>query len=193
MTSTFEPVLQRACGHALQYLKNLVHAPVGVTASLAELRHRLCHPLPNSGMDASKVIDDLVKQVSGGIMGNTSGRFFGWVVGGTLPAALAADWLTTIWNQNAALFACAPAEAVIEELCGTWLKELLGMPSSASFALVSGCQMAHVTCLAAACHAVLARQCWDVEREGLHGAPRILIISTTERHGSIDRALRFPN
>lgn len=137
------------------------------------------------------MIDELVAATNGGIMGNAGGRFFGWAMGGTVPAALAADWLTSTWNQNAALSACAPAEAVIEEVCGDWLKELLNLPSGASFALVSGCQMAHVTCLAAARHSLLARHGWDSEADGLNGAPNIRLLSSSERHGSIERAVRL--
>ncbi|THC90933.1 hypothetical protein EYZ11_009605 [Aspergillus tanneri] len=124
-------------------------------------------------------------------MGNAGGRFFAWAIGGTLPAALAADWLTSTWNQNAALSACSPAAAVTEEICGRWLKDILGLPSTASFALVSGCQMAHVTCLAAARNRILARYSWDHELYGLTGAPRIKVLSSSERHGSIDRAVRL--
>lgn len=108
-----------------------------------------------------------------------------------MPAALAADWLTATWDQNAALYATSPAAAIAEEIAGGWLKEILGLPAAASFALVSGCQMAHVTCLAAARHAVLAKQGWDVEERGLYGSPPVRIISSTQRHGSIERALRL--
>lgn len=124
-------------------------------------------------------------------MGSAGGRFFAWVIGGAVPAALGADWLTSAWNQNAALYACAPAAAVAEEVTGTWLKQLFGLPPTASFALVTGCQMAHLTCLAAARHSVLARCGWDVERQGLFGAPRIKLLTSAERHGSLQRAVRI--
>jgi glutamate/tyrosine decarboxylase-like PLP-dependent enzyme len=138
-----------------------------------------------------QVIEELVADTQGGLLGSAGGRFFGWVIGGSLPAALAADWLTAAWDQNAALAACSPAEAIIEEVCGTWLKELLGLPPGASFALVSGCQMAHVTCLAAARHALLRQRGWDCERDGLSGAPRMRVLSSSERHGSLERAVRL--
>jgi glutamate/tyrosine decarboxylase-like PLP-dependent enzyme len=108
-----------------------------------------------------------------------------------LPAALAADWLTAAWDQNATLYACGPAAAVVEEVAGGWLKELLGLPPRASFAFTSGCQMAHVTCLAAARHALLADAGWDVERRGLYGATPVRILSSGQRHGSIERATRL--
>jgi len=189
--SPYRPALERTLDHALAYLAGLDHAPVAATATLAELRARLALPLPDVGRDPARVIDDLVVDVAGGLIGNAGGRFFGWVIGGAVPAALAADWLTATWDQNAALYACGPAEAVIEEVCGTWLKELLDLPSDASFALVTGCQAAHVTCLAAARHALLARRGWDVERDGLAGAPPLRILSSGERHGSIERAVRL--
>ena len=113
------------------------------------------------------------------------------MIGGALPAAVAADWLASAWQQNAALYACAPAAAVVEETVGRWLKDILGLPQHASFALVTGCQMAHVTCLAAARHALLKRHGWDVESQGLYGAPPIRILSSSERHGSFERAVRL--
>ena len=189
--SLFHPALERALAHSLAHLDNLGQAPVAATASLATLRERLCKPLAADGMAPETVIDELAADTAGGITGNAGGRFFGWVMGGALPAALAADWLTSAWDQNAASFACAPAEAVIEEACGAWLKDILGLPEHASFALTSGCQMAHVTALASARNALLARRGWDVERDGLGGAPRIRIVSSDQYHGSITRATRL--
>lgn len=176
---------------ALDHLDHLDDRAVAATTGLAELRTRLDHPLGDQGADPVRVIDDLVVDTAGGILGSAGGRFFGWVTGGALPAALAADWLTSVWDQNAALYACGPAEAVIEEIAGRWLQDCLGIPATASFAFVPGCQMAHVTCLAAARHSLLARSGWDVERDGLNGAPAIRIVTSGERHGSIDRAARL--
>ncbi len=189
--SPYRPALERALGHALAHLDGLDQAPVAATATLAELRGRLARPLLDAGLDPARVIDELVADAAGGILGSAGGRFFGWVIGGTVPAALAADWLTATWDQNAALYACGPAEAIIEEVCGAWLKDLLGLPADAGFALVTGCQAAHVTCLAAARHALLARRGWDVERDGLAGTPPIRILTGGERHGSIERAARL--
>jgi len=155
------------------------------------LRRRLARPLSETGFPDEQVIDELVWDTDGGIMGSTSGRFFGWVIGGTLPVALAADWLTSTWDQNAASNLTAPAEAVVEEVCGDWLKELLGLPPSASFALVTGCQLAHTTALAAARHKLLRDRGWDVERQGLAGAPPVAIFTTESRHESILRSARL--
>ncbi len=142
-------------------------------------------------MDPVRVIEELVRDVKGGILGMPGGRFYAWAIGGSLPAALAADWLTSAWDQNAALYACSPAAAVVEEVVGVWLKDLLCIPPSASFALVTGCQMAHVTALAAARHSLLARAGWDIEERGLYGAPPIRIVLSSNRHASIDRAVRL--
>jgi glutamate/tyrosine decarboxylase-like PLP-dependent enzyme len=111
------------------------------------------------------------------------------VIGGTLPVAMAADWLTSAWDQNATISACAPAAGVAEEIAGAWLKDLLDLPAESSFAFVTGCQMAHVTCLAAARGALLSRCGWDVGEQGLAGAPKIRILANEHRHGSIDRAI----
>ena len=106
-----------------------------------------------------------------------SGRYFGFVIGGAVPAALAADWLTSTWDQNAGLYVAGPAASVVEEVAGAWLAELLGLPRGVSFAFVTGTQMAHATALAAARNHVLAQVGWDVERDGLTGAPRIRVLA----------------
>ncbi|HEY1387765.1 MAG TPA: aminotransferase class V-fold PLP-dependent enzyme, partial [Ktedonobacterales bacterium] len=191
MTSPFRAVLERTLTHALAYLDQLDDAPVGATASLAELRRRFGGRLPQAGIEAIQVIDELVADAAGGVVGSASGRFFGWVIGGSLPAALAADWLTATWDQNAARYTGGAAIAVIEEVCGVWLKEILGLPEAASFALVTGSQMAHVTCLAAARHALLTRRGWDAERDGLTGAPRFRVLTSAQHHGSLERAVRL--
>jgi glutamate/tyrosine decarboxylase-like PLP-dependent enzyme len=183
--------LERATELALSYLESLDAAPVCTTASLPELRRRFACPLPDEGCDPVTVIDELARDAAGGLLGSAGGRFYGWVIGAGLPSALAADWLTATWDQNAGLYACGPAAAVVEEVCGTWLKDVLGLPASASFALVTGCQMAHVTCLAAARHAVLARAGWDVNRDGLAGAPSLRILTSSEVHGTTTRAAKL--
>lgn len=189
--SPYQPVLQQAYAYALEYLGNLEHAPVAATAAYQELKSRLGRPLNDQALDADQVIADLIKDTAGGVLGSAGGRFYGWVHGGSVPAALAADWITAAWDQNAPLYASAPAEAVIEEIVGQWLKELLGLPAGASFALVTGSQMAHATCLAAARHFLLAKHGWDVEHKGLAGAPQIRMLAGSQRHGSIERAVRL--
>jgi glutamate/tyrosine decarboxylase-like PLP-dependent enzyme len=184
-------VLDVAAAHAARYLETLSSRPIAANASIKELRSRLFRPLPEFAMDPKDVIEELVRDTEGGLMGSSSGRFFGWVIGGTLPAALAADWLTSAWDQNAASNLTAPAEAVVEEVCGDWMKDLLGIPKSASFAFVTGCQMAHTTALAAARHQLLQERGWDVEQSGLSGAPQLKILTTESRHESILRSARL--
>ena len=183
--------LRRAFDHATAYLEGLDSRPVAATASLAELRSRLHIPLAATPTPAPVVIDDLVAATAGGQLGSASGRFFAWVIGGALPSALAADWLASAWDVNACLYACGPAAAVVEEVVGAWVKEVLDLPRDASFAFTTGCQFAHMTCLAAARHGLLAARGWDVEADGLAGAPRIRVLATEQRHGSVERALRF--
>src|SRR5260370_11238624 len=189
--SPYRAALERALAHSLTHLDALDGTSVAATATLEELCARLARSLDFEGIPAEDVLDDLVADMAGGILGSAGGRFFGWVIGGAVPAALAADWLTAAWDQNAASYACAPAEAVIEEVAGTWLKDLLGLPQTASVAFVSGTQMAHVTALAAARHRLLAQHGWNVERQGLMGAPTLRILSSQERHGSIERAVQL--
>jgi glutamate/tyrosine decarboxylase-like PLP-dependent enzyme len=187
----FQAPLAAALQHAMHHLAPASSSSVAATADLATLRTKLAVPLGESGIDATEVINQLVKAVEGGIIDNAGPCFFGWVIGGSLPAALAADWLTSAWDQNAGMYATSPAAAVVEEVAGEWLKDLLHLPRAASFALVTGCQMAHVTCLLAARHALLARHHWDVEKEGLAGSPPIRILTSTEIHGSTIRAIRL--
>lgn len=187
----FRNTLDVAYRRSIAHLETLDQASVAATADLATLRAQICKPLAREGIAPEQVIEELVRDVEGGLLGSASGRFFGWVIGGVLPAAMAADWLTSAWQQNAAMYACSPAASVVEETVGGWLKDILRLPSSASFALVTGCQMAHVTCLAAARHALLAKRGWDVEADGLFGAPPIRILSSSERHGSFERAVRL--
>ena len=187
----FRAALQMALEKALLYLETLDQAPVSALVDPATLRRRLAKPLPEDGIAPEEVIAGLVRDAAGGHIGSAGGRFFAWVIGGSLPAAMAADWLTSAWDENATLFASAPAAAIVEETAGQWLKEILCLPASAAFAFVTGCQMAHTTCLAAARHALLASRNWDVEERGLCGAPAIRVLANDQRHGTIERSLRL--
>ncbi len=189
--SMYKAALKRAFEYSLDYLETLETRPVKAAALYAELKSHLEYPLMEQGMAADQVIMDLIQDAEGGILGSAGGRFFGWVIGGSLPAALAADWITSAWDQNAASYAAGPAEAVIEEVVGKWLKDLLGLPDHASFGIVTGSQMAHATCLASARHGLLAKRGWDVERKGLTGAPQIRILTSDQFHSSVERAARI--
>jgi len=184
-------LLRRTAEIAAEFVESLDERPVWPSASVEELREALGGPLPDGPSDPRSVIEDLAEAAGKGVVAIPSGRYFGFVIGGSVPAALAADWLASTWDQNAGLYACGPSAAVVEEVVGQWLKDLLGIPETASFALVTGCQMAHATCLAAARNHVLAKVGWDVERDGLPGSPPIRVVAGETRHATIDRALRL--
>lgn len=183
--------LDRALFHARDWLDSLVTGPAGATATAQDLRAALGGPLPETGRDPAGVIDALAANARAGLNANAGGRFFGWVMSGSLPGALAADWLTSAWDQNTGLFTVAPAASIIEEIAGNWLKDLFDLPKGASFAFTTGCQLAHVVALAAARHGVLSRAGWDVEQQGLFGAPPIHILTSQNRHRSLDAAVRY--
>jgi aromatic-L-amino-acid decarboxylase len=183
--------LERAAEHAFAWLEGLDTRPVATTASVAQMRQRLARPLADAGVDPVQVIDDLVADTAGGILGSQSGRFFGWVIGGSHPAAMAADWLTTAWDQNSGVHACAPAVSVVEEVAADWLRDIFDLPADTGVGFTTGTQLAHMTGLAAARHALLRDRGWDVERKGLFGAPAIRVLANAERHTTVDRALRF--
>jgi glutamate/tyrosine decarboxylase-like PLP-dependent enzyme len=191
VTVAIDALLARALHHAEAYLRDLDDRPVAPRVGPDGLRAALAVPLPDDGLDPEQVLDELVAAADPGILNSGSGRFFGWVMGGTLPAALAADWMTSVWDQNAPIYATSPAAAIAEEVAGAWLKDVLRLPANASFALVTGSQMAHVTCLAAARSRLLADRGVDVEHEGLAGAPAIRVVTSELRHETIVRALRF--
>ena len=175
--------------HAAEWLDGLGERPVRADVSAPQMR--ITEDLGDEPVAVEQVVADLVREAAPGLTATGSPRFFGFVIGGAHPAGLAADWLTVAWDQNAGAAAVAPAAAAFEAVAGRWLGELLGLPESASFALVTGSQMGHVTALAAARHGVLAAAGHDVERDGLSGAPPIRVLACEERHVTVDRALRL--
>ncbi|MFG1814453.1 pyridoxal phosphate-dependent decarboxylase family protein [Kribbella sp. NPDC049174] len=183
--------LGEAFERATTYLDGMPERPVGPRATAAELHHALGGALPQQPTDPQEVIVQLAHGVEDGLLPSGSGRFFGFVFGGATPAAVAADWLTAVWDQNAGLYAASPAAAVVEEIAASWLVELFGLPSGTTVGFVTGAQMANFTGLAAARHDVLRRAGWDVERDGLIGAPKVRVLAGAERHDTVDRALRF--
>ena len=184
-------MLERAAELAIAYRETLDDRQVRPAATIEELRRALDVPLPEGPTDPVEVIETLARDSDPGLTQTGGGRYFGFVVGGAVPAALAADWLAAAWDQNAGLALLAPSASVAEEVAGAWLGDLLDIPAGASFALVTGCQMAHATALVAARHHVLAAAGHDVERDGLAGAPAIRVVAGAKRHGTVDRALRF--
>jgi glutamate/tyrosine decarboxylase-like PLP-dependent enzyme len=184
-------LLRRTAEIAADFVESLDERPIWPPATVDELRAALGGPLPDGPTEPLEVVELLAETADRGVVAIPSGRYFGFVIGGALPAAVAGDWLATAWDQNAGLVVGGPAAAVVEEIVGDWLKDLLGIPPGASFALVTGCQMAHTTCLAAARHSVLGRVGWDVERDGLVGSPGIRVVAGARRHATIDRSLRL--
>ncbi len=189
--STDRALLQKTAELAADYLDSLEERPVVPRAGRDELLAALGGPLPQHGLSATEVIDDLARDAEPGVVAMAGPRYFGFVIGGSLPAALAADWLTSTWDQNAGLFAAGPSASVVEEVVGSWLVDLLGLPDGTSIGLTTGCQMAHVTCLAAARHRVLEGAGWDAEERGLFGAPEISVVVGSETHATIPTALQY--
>lgn len=183
--------LERAHHHATQWLHSLADRPVVPTADVSEMIERLGPQLPDGPSDPATVVDLLAQACEPGLTGMPSGRFFGFVIGGTHPAALAADWLVSAWDQNSGLRAVTPATAAAEEVVAGWLLDLLGLPSGAGVGFVTGGTMANFTALAAARDEVLRRAGWDVRGDGLTGAPRVRVLVGAERHDSVDLTLRY--
>ncbi len=188
---TQHALLSQAKELATAFLDGLPRRPVGVTTPVEMLRRRVAHPLPDEGVEASQVIRDLASDVEPGLVASAGPHYYGFVIGGSLPVALAADWLTSAWDQNACLYAQSPAAAVVEEVVAAWLLDILGLPATSSVGLVTGCQMANFTGLAAARHAVLKRFGWDVEQDGLIGAPDLRVLVGEQAHFTILSALRM--
>ena len=186
-----EQALETAAAHATRFLRGLAGRPVAATAGAEELRARLGGPLPDGPSDPAEVVAQLAKLADDGLVASAGPRYFGFVVGGSLPAALAADWLAGAWDQNAGLFVLGPAAATVEDVAAGWLVELLGLPAAASCGFVTGGLGANFSGLAAARHHVLAGAGWDVERDGLVGAPPVEVVVGAERHVTVDVALRY--
>lgn len=182
--------LSAAAQHARDFLDTLDERRVAARVDAAGVREALGGPLPEHGTHPQAVIDALATGAEPALVATAGPRHFGFVVGGALPAALAADWLVSAWDQNAAFHALSPAAAAIEEITSAWVLDILGLPARASVGFVTGGQGANTTCLAAARHAVLAKAGWDVEGDGLIGAPRVRLFCGEQAHATIDTALR---
>lgn len=187
----YSDALDAASRHARQWLDSQGTRHVGPRATAGGLAADFGGPLPRDGTPAADVVDYLAAKAEPGLMAMPSGRFFGWVIGGTLPAALAADWLVSAWDQNAGLRFATPATAAIEEAAGKWLLELLGLPDESDVGFATGATMANFTGLAAARWRLMADAGWDLDADGLAGAPRIRCFVGAERHDTIDLGLRY--
>ncbi|HYX75564.1 MAG TPA: pyridoxal-dependent decarboxylase [Gaiellaceae bacterium] len=184
-------LLRRTAELASAYVDSLGERPVFPDVTPEQLRQALGGPLPEHPLPAEQVVDELAAGAEPGLVATASGRYFGFVIGGALPAALAADWLTSAWDQNAGLYVGGPSASVVEQITRDWLLELLGLPGEASIGFVTGTQVANVTGLAAARWHVLDEVAWDVGRDGLTGAPKIRVLVGAQRHVTVDRALRL--
>ena len=189
--TAYDDLLSRAHAHALDYLHALPERRVGSTATRDELMAALRMPLSGAGEAPEAVLDLLASQAPSGAVACNSPRYFGFVIGGATPVSLAADWLVSTWDQNAGIYVISPLVSVVEEVAGEWLLDLFDLPRDSGVGFVTGCQMANLTCLAAARHGVLRRVGWDVESDGLQGAPRINVVASAESHITIDVALRY--
>ena len=184
-------LLRRTAEIASEYLTSLGERPIRASASLEKLRSALRVGLEDKSLPALQIIEELAAGAGPGLVGTQSPRYFGFVIGGALDAAIAADWLTSVWDQNAAGYPGGPAAAVVEEVACEWLLDILGLPDDAGVGLTTGCQMAHFTCLAAARHRMLANAGWDVEADGLFAAPPIRVLVGAKAHTTVFAALRM--
>ncbi|WP_022887621.1 pyridoxal phosphate-dependent decarboxylase family protein [Glaciibacter superstes] len=187
----FDDALARASAHALEWLESVPTRPVAPRHRADALLDGFAKPLPEHPTDPAVVIDELAALAEPGLMAMGSGRFFGWVIGGTLPAALGADWLVSAWDQNAGMRFATPATAAAEEAAAGWLLDLLGLPPGADVGFTTGATMANFVGLAAGRQHVLDLAGWDLAADGLAGAPRIRVFVGAERHDVIDLTLRY--
>src|SRR3954451_24311646 len=186
-----EQTLFRAAELAVDYLRRMPDLPVREEASLDELRAALRVPLNDAPLAPSVVVQEFAQAAEPGLVQIQSPRYFGFVIGGGVDAAIAADWLTTAWDQNAGGYPCGPSAAVVEEAVEEWVLDLLGLPAGSGVGLTTGCQMAHVSCLAAARGRKLAETGWNVEADGLFGAPPLRVIAGAHAHTTVFAALRM--
>jgi len=191
LKAEFEGPLDAAVVEAKRWLSSIDQRPVRPSGDVKAMLEVFDKELPFKGEPAELVVRALAEGAEPGLMATGSGRFYAWVVGGALPAAMAADWLVSAWDQNAAMAEPFPAVCAIEKVTARWVLELLGLPPTCSVGFVTGGQMANTVCLAAARNHVLAAHSWDVEVDGLAGAPPVAVVVSRERHDTIDRGLRF--
>ena len=175
----------------MEWLASIPTRPVGPRTTADDLAAQFSAPLPEQSTDAALVIDELAALAEPGLMTMASGRFFGWVIGGTLPAALAADWLVSAWDQNTGMRFATPATAAAEEAAAAWMLDVLGLPGGSDVGFTTGATMANFVGLAAGRQYVMDRVGWDLAGQGLTGAPRITVFVGEERHDVIDLVLRY--
>jgi glutamate/tyrosine decarboxylase-like PLP-dependent enzyme len=185
------PLLRRTAEIAADFLDRLPTRLVGRAVDLESLRVALGGPLPEAPSEPSGVIERLAEAAEPGLVGSAGPRYFGFVIGGSVPAALAADWLTSTWDQNGFLYVMSPAGAVVEETAARWLLDVFGLPAESSVGFVTGVSMANFSALAAARHAVLRQAGWNVEADGYVGAPEVTVVVGAEAHASVSASLQM--
>jgi len=187
----YRELLEQTCCAAADFLGGVEARPVGRPVDFGALVARMGGPLPQEGSDPRQVIECLRTAADAGLVATAGPRYFGFVVGGALPAAVAAEWLTAAWDQNAFLNVLSPAAAAVEEVVRTWLVDLFGLPPETSAGFTSGATMANFVALAAARHALYRKLGWNVEELGLLAAPPITVITSDESHASIFASLQM--
>lgn len=181
----------QAAEAAIAYRREIAVAETTPTASYGEMLATFAAPVPEQGAEPAVILDDLVKGATPGIRASTAPRFYGWVIGNSHPTGVAADWLTSAWGQNGGNILAAPAASAIEAVAAGWLLDLLGLPAEASVGFVTGATIANFVCVAAARSEMLRRVGWDVEADGLFGAPPIRVLIGADAHATVFSGLKF--
>jgi glutamate/tyrosine decarboxylase-like PLP-dependent enzyme len=184
-------LLRRAADHAADFRQGLAGRAVAARFGTEAARDAFAGPLLAGPTPPAEVLEQLVAAAEPGLVATAGPRFFGFVIGGALASATAAEIVAAGWDQCAFNAALSPAAMAAEAAAGGWLKELLGLPSPASVGFVTGGQEANTVALAAARHHVLQQRGWDVERDGVAGSPSVRVVASSERHATIDRAVRL--
>jgi glutamate/tyrosine decarboxylase-like PLP-dependent enzyme len=187
----YRGALEQAREHAYAWLDSVPARRVAPTADADELAAVFGGPLPDTPSDPAEVVGLLARSAEPGLMAMQSGRFFGWVIGGTLPAALGADWLVSAWDQNSGMRFASPAVAAAEEAAGAWLLDLLGLPAQSDVGFTTGATMANFTGLAAGRQHACAQAGWDLDTHGLASGPKVSVFVGADRHAVIDLALKY--
>lgn len=191
MSDPYRQAFEKAYSHALGYYDAIDQRNPNATANAEQLQAAFDGPTPETGTAAAKIIDQLAAAAEPGLLGTTGPRFFGWVIGASHPAGMAADWLTSVWGQNGGSYHVAPANAVAEQVSSRWLLDLLALPPECSLGFTTGATMANFVCLAAARNKVLGQADWNVEADGLFGAPPIRVCIGSDAHATVFSALRY--
>lgn len=184
-------LFMNVASEANQYFELLQDTSIGVTSSIEEIKSSVDSDLPNEGEEPLVVIKKLISSVKKGLIHSQSSRYFGFVIGGSTPTSIAADWLTSVWDQNAQVYNTSPAASIIEDIVAQWILELLNLPKESSVGFVTGGQMANFTALNVARNTMLEKFGWDVELNGLQGSPHLNIIISDSCHGTIHSAIRM--